>query len=90
MLNINLLPKYVLGTSSKLLLLFSGAAIFFILFFSSAFAEGSKELNPSGGHRVSLYSSTTSTTGIPYANQGLVRVYVQQDETIYVGSSVQG
>ncbi|WP_207429085.1 Calx-beta domain-containing protein [Pedobacter sp. SYSU D00535] len=61
-----------------------------ILSCSLAFAEGSKELNPNGGHRVYLYSSTRTTVSLPWVGQGLVRVYVQAGETINVGSSVQG
>ena len=53
-------------------------------------AEGSKELNPTGGHRAYLYSGTNTTTSMPWANEGLVRVYAQAGEVINVGSSAQG
>ena len=75
-------------TLSKLTALLS---LSFLLSFSSAFAEGSKELNPTGGNRVYLFSSTNGITGSnPFPNQGLVRVYVKAGETINVGSSAQG
>ncbi|WP_255902152.1 Calx-beta domain-containing protein [Paradesertivirga mongoliensis] len=78
------LPKIWPGLSGGLIFLF------FLISSQHSFAEGSKELNPDGGHRVYLYTSTTTTGSLPWASQGLVRVYVQAGETINVGSSVQG
>ncbi|HEY1024610.1 MAG TPA: Calx-beta domain-containing protein [Sphingobacteriaceae bacterium] len=51
-------------------------------FIPQVFGEGSKELIANGGDRVTLSSTAGS-----FATQGLVRVYVNENETIYLGSS---
>ncbi|WP_188315810.1 Ig-like domain-containing protein, partial [Chitinophaga agrisoli] len=54
------------------------------------FAEGSKELNQSGGYRAYINSSTTASSLNPYPTLGTVKVYVNVGERIYLGSSAQG
>ncbi len=56
------------------------------------YAEGSRDLYPSGaqGYRAYLLSSTTDANFNPFATPGTVRVWVKPGETIYVGSSVIG
>ncbi len=64
-----------------------------LLFFCSAttlFAEGSKELTANGGYRAYLFSSPTGNPSYPFPTLGTMKVYVKADETINVGSSVQG
>lgn len=56
-----------------------------VLCSTAVFAEGSKELNANGGHRAYLVGN-----GNPFRTGGLVRVYVNENETIYLGSSAQG
>ncbi|WP_069658288.1 Calx-beta domain-containing protein [Arcticibacter eurypsychrophilus] len=69
-------------------LLYSYILFFFIFILSSnaVFAEGSKELNANGGDRAYL----SDLNGSFFWTQGLVRVYVNKDETIYLGSSAKG
>lgn len=64
--------------------------VFLLLFAGKVHGEGSKELNANGGQRAYLISTTTSSQGIYFPTQGQVRVYVNQGETIYLGSSAQG
>lgn len=56
------------------------------------FAEGSKDLYPSGasGYRAYLSSSTAVNNAIPFPTLGTMKVYVRAGETINVGSSAQG
>lgn len=57
----------------------------------AAYAEGSKDLYPSGasGYRAYLNSTTASSSTNPFPTLGTVKVYVKAGETIYVGSSAQ-
>ncbi|HEY8915768.1 MAG TPA: Ig-like domain-containing protein, partial [Chitinophaga sp.] len=54
------------------------------------FAEGSKELNQSGGYRAYLNSTSTSSSLNPFPTLGTMKVYVNVGDRIYVGSSAQG
>ncbi|MDB5046422.1 MAG: hypothetical protein JWQ08_2472 [Deinococcus sp.] len=56
--------------------------------FSAAQAEGSKELNNSGGSRVYLEWNPTAFLGGNLARRTRILVYVQAGETINLGSSV--
>jgi gliding motility-associated-like protein len=53
-------------------------------------AEGSKDLNASGGSRAYLYSSTVGNASFPFPTQGTMKVYAKVGESIYMGSSAQG
>ncbi|WP_343704306.1 gliding motility-associated C-terminal domain-containing protein [Chitinophaga sp.] len=53
-------------------------------------AEGSKELAANGGHRAFWRSSLTSTAQFPYPYLGVIKVYANAGERIYLGSSAQG
>lgn len=53
-------------------------------------AEGSKELNATGGSRAFLVSGTTVTASFLFPTPGTMKVYAKAGETINVGSSVQG
>ena len=67
--------------------------VIFLYFFMSVqyiFAEGSKEINSTGGYRAYLFSSTQGNSSYPFPTQGTMKVYVNAGETIYVGSSAQG
>ncbi|HUH35181.1 MAG TPA: hypothetical protein VL022_05045, partial [Moheibacter sp.] len=74
--------------------------LFTFLYGSIVYADGSRDLYPSGktGHRAFLRStsSTTGTIGIgagdayPYANRGTHYVYAKAGETILLASSAQG
>ncbi|WP_184549515.1 gliding motility-associated C-terminal domain-containing protein [Mucilaginibacter sp. FT3.2] len=64
-------------------------ALFFAV--SGLRAEGSKELNASGGNRAYLFSSNTvNNASFPFPTLGTMKVYVKAGESIYVGSSAQG
>lgn len=56
-----------------------------------SYAEGSKDLYPSGasGYRAYVNSTTASSSTNPFPTLGTVKVYVKAGETIYVGSSAQ-
>jgi hypothetical protein len=58
-----------------------------LLLASNVYAEGSKELIANGGTRAVLYSGTATSNGFYFPTEGLVRVYVNAGETIYMGSS---
>ena len=66
----------------------------FLLCSQFSFADGSKDLYPSGatGKRAYLVSSdgVTTSKSYPFQNYGVMKVYVKAGETIYVGSSAQG
>ncbi|WP_165503654.1 Calx-beta domain-containing protein, partial [Pedobacter hiemivivus] len=62
---------------------FFGLGIFSI----PVFAEGSKDLIANGGNRATLTAATASFEGNYFPTEGLVRVYVNAGETIYLGSS---
>jgi gliding motility-associated-like protein/uncharacterized repeat protein (TIGR01451 family) len=53
-------------------------------------AEGSKELNQSGGYRPFVNSTTIPTAANPFTTLGTVKVFVNPGERIYLGSSAQG
>ena len=61
-------------------------AIFFLIFFisNSLFADGSKDLFPSGvsGYRAFLRSSTAATENWPFPNEGVHYVYAEAGERI--------
>ncbi len=66
--------------------------IFATMFCSNLlFADGSKDLYPSGvsGYRAYLRSSTTATENWPYPNQGFHYVYAKAGERITLASSSQ-
>jgi len=65
---------------------------FLVLLFLTAniFAEGSKEIAASGGHRAYLFSSPQGNLSFPFPTMGTMKVYVKAGETINVGSSAQG
>jgi hypothetical protein len=89
LLNIQLRYKHFLFFSkflSKILLLLCLLCLSIV----TVWAEGSKELNPAGGDRVYLQSSTNANENVPFPSQGLVRVYAKQGEVLYLGSSAQG
>ncbi|UQN05013.1 DUF11 domain-containing protein [Deinococcus sp. QL22] len=54
----------------------------------AAHAEGSKELNSSGGGRVFLEWNPTASLGVDLARRTRILVYAQAGETINLGSSV--
>lgn len=58
---------------------------------NALFADGSKDLYPSGavGVRANLRSSTTTTVNWPFANQGIHYVYAKAGERITMASSAQ-
>lgn len=53
-------------------------------------AEGSKELAANGGHRAFWRSSLNVTAQFPYPYLGVIKVYANVGERIYLGSSAQG
>ncbi|TWV96310.1 hypothetical protein [Chitinophaga pinensis] len=53
-------------------------------------AEGSKELNQSGGYRAYLNSASAVSVNNLFPTTGTMKVYVNVGERIYVGSSAQG
>jgi hypothetical protein len=57
-----------------------------VIFSTPVFAEGSKELIANGGNRATLTSTTITSEGTYFPTEGLVRVYVNAGETIYLGS----
>lgn len=66
--------------------------LFTLLLSSNAlFADGSKDLYPSGktGYRAFLRSSTTTTSSWPFANEGFHYVYANAGERITLASSAQ-
>ncbi len=69
-------------------------AIFFLIFLisNSLFADGSKDLFPSGvsGYRAFLRSSTAATENWPFPNEGVHYVYAKAGERITLASSAQG
>ncbi|WP_162946179.1 gliding motility-associated C-terminal domain-containing protein [Chitinophaga barathri] len=64
--------------------------LFSLLAFVRVYAEGSKELSANGGSRAFWRCSGTSTAQFPYPNPGIIRVYANVGERIYLGSSAQG
>lgn len=70
--------------------------IFILSFFGSqsAYADGSKDLYPTGssnlGARAWLRVSTTANENYPFANLGTHYVYAKAGETIAIASSAQG
>jgi len=63
-----------------------------ILNSSHLFADGSKDLYPSGqtGYRAYLRASSAVTVNWPFPNNGTHYVYVKEGETITMASSAQG
>ncbi|SFO78012.1 VCBS repeat-containing protein, partial [Chitinophaga sp. YR627] len=57
---------------------------------ANARAEGSKELNQSGGYRAYLNSASAVSVNNLFPTAGTMKVYVNVGERIYVGSSAQG
>jgi gliding motility-associated-like protein/uncharacterized repeat protein (TIGR01451 family) len=55
-----------------------------------SFAEGSKEVNSTGGNRAYLLSGTIASASSPFPTLGTMKVYAKAGESIYVGSSAQG
>lgn len=53
-------------------------------------AEGSKELSANGGARAFWRSSTVVTDQFPFPYLGIIKVYANVGERIYLGSSAQG
>ncbi|SIO50018.1 T9SS type B sorting domain-containing protein [Chitinophaga niabensis] len=53
-------------------------------------AEGSKELSANGGSRAFWRSSTVVTDQFPFPYLGIIKVYANVGERIYLGSSAQG
>ncbi|MRG48903.1 DUF11 domain-containing protein [Chitinophaga sp. SYP-B3965] len=53
-------------------------------------AEGSKELTANGGSRAFWRSSTVVTDQFPFPYLGIIKVYANVGESIYMGSSAQG
>ncbi|MEC5158708.1 hypothetical protein [Chryseobacterium sp. MP_3.2] len=72
---------------------FKTAVIALVLLISSnpLFADGSKDLYPSGtlGYRAHLRSSTAITTNYPFPTTGTHYVYARDNETITLASSAQ-
>jgi len=65
--------------------------LFFLILPSTlSYADGSKELNASGGYRAYLFSSSSGNSSFPFPTLGTMQVYVKAGETIDVGSSAQG
>ncbi|RQP13817.1 MAG: DUF11 domain-containing protein, partial [Parapedobacter sp.] len=66
-------------------------ALCFLFSFSSAFADGSKDLYPEGvqGHRASLRVGTSVTVNYPFPSSGTHYVYAESGETITLASSAQ-
>jgi hypothetical protein len=82
--------NFLLFIRLSLCRLLSGCFLVFFVFMihpTSVFAEGSKELIANGGDRATLSSTTVSSQGNYFPTEGLVRVYVNAGETIYLGSS---
>ena len=65
--------------------------IFFLLFSNYLFADGSRDLYPSGatGIRAHLRSTTATTENWPFANNGIHYVYAKAGERITLASSAQ-
>lgn len=84
MINTNLQPKFVLYTWML-------TAMLFLFGMGDVYAEGSKDLYPSGvlGTRATLYSGTLSSSAMPYPTRGTHYVYAKVGETITLASSAQ-
>jgi uncharacterized repeat protein (TIGR01451 family) len=65
--------------------------LFLLLSSNDLFADGSRDLYPSGasGYRAFLRSSTGTTSSWPFANEGTHYVYAKQGERITLASSAQ-
>src|SRR5699024_10404852 len=85
--NMNKIYKISIFLSFLLISLFSGLSVF---------ADGSRDLYPSGkeGHRAYLYTgpatSTLTRPAYPFPNNGVHYVYAKGGETITFASSAQG
>jgi gliding motility-associated-like protein/uncharacterized repeat protein (TIGR01451 family) len=83
--------KLCIGKNCRLLIKYPFTiTCFFLLLGKAVFAEGSKEINASGGNRAYLLSGTTSSASFPFPTMGTMKVYVKAGESIYLGSSAQG